>query len=139
MALPTPVGLHKPYTPQTVRPCCENADPARIEVLGSAWPEGEQPVALACSRQGQLVVLAWVEEGEAVLRGLDGKGYRLTHPLRLLGSRFPYTLAWVSDERVAVLVCGTEGETILESKSEARAYAWELDGGQRTCPPVSLR
>lgn len=116
--------LHKPYTPQTVRPCRETADPARLEVLGSAWPEGEQPVALACSRRGQLVVLSWVDDGEAVLRGLDVQ-HRLTHPLRLLGSRFPYTLAWVSDERVAVLVCGTEEGSSLTSKSEARAYAWE--------------
>lgn len=122
--LPDSHLLRKPYTAQTVRPCQENADPLRLQVLDATWPEGEQPVALACSRRGEVVMLSWVIGFDAMLRGLDEQ-QRLSQPMTLIGTRFPYSLAWVEDDRLAVLVCGKVGEMPpLEPKSEARAYSW---------------
>jgi len=119
---PLPTWAYKPQRPEVVRPCDENRDPPRLIVVdGVRWPAGETPRALACSLAGEPVVLSWVEDGEAVLRRVTGKG-ALGDPMTLLGSRFPYSLAWVADGRVAVLVCGADDETEGNPKSEARIY-----------------
>lgn len=114
---------YKPYTPETVRPCNENADPPRLIVMDQVqWPTPETPVALACSLSGELVLLSWVTDGEAVLRGLT-QDFELSGPMTLRGSHTPYSLAWVATGRVAVLVCGeTNDETPPKAKSEARVY-----------------
>ncbi len=114
---------HKPYTPETVRPCNENIDPPRLEVLSHlSWPITETPVALACSLKGELALLSWVDEGEAVVRMLTGE-FGLSAPVTLLGTSFPYSLAWVTRGRIAFLVCGnTSNDIPPEPKSEARVY-----------------
>jgi hypothetical protein len=61
----------KPYAPDVIRPCNENADPPRLLVMEkAAWPAEETPVGLACSLSGELVCLSWLVEGDAVLRQL---------------------------------------------------------------------
>lgn len=113
---------YKPYTPETVRPCNENINQPRIEVLADvAWPAAETAVALACSRRGEVALLNWVSDGDAVVRLLTGQ-LSLSHPMTLLNSRFPYTLAWVASGRVGVLVCGETNDSLPEPKSEARVY-----------------
>ncbi|MDZ7754063.1 MAG: phage tail protein [Gammaproteobacteria bacterium] len=119
---------HKPYTPETVRPCHENADPPRLMVLDKvAWPATEAPVALACSLHGKLVVLSWVSDSEAVLRQLT-EAFELSSPMTLLGTHTPYSLAWIARGRVAVLVGGeTTDETPPRARSEARVYRVDAD------------
>lgn len=133
MGYPISDRAYKPYTPETVRPCNENANPPRLEVLEEvAWPAAETPLALACSLRGEVALLSWVEDGEAALRLLTGQ-LSLSHPMTLLGSRFPYTLTWVASGRAGVLVCGeTTDDLPPEPKSEARVYrfdASEVEGG----------
>ncbi len=113
----------KPYTPETVRPCEENADPPRLLVMDTvSWPPQESPLALACSLDGRLVCLSWVDGGEAVLR-LVRQRLELGPPLTLRGTRLPYSLAWVAGGLIAVLVCGeTSEETPPGAESEARVY-----------------
>ena len=120
---------YKPYTPETVRPCTENANPPRLEVLQDVvWPAAETPLALACSLRGEVALLSWVNDAEAVVRLLSGT-LSLSQPMTLLGSAYPYSLAWVAGGRVGVLVCGeTTDDEPAEPKSEARVY--KFDAGE---------
>jgi phage tail-like protein len=127
---PLPDTAVKPYLPQVVRPCAENADPPRLVMLDRAvWPETETPVGLACSLAGELAVLSWAADREAVLRQLSGE-LTFSDPVTLIGSRFPYSLAWVAPGRVGVLVCGVDSGA-GEPKSEARVYPAGMDSGQQ--------
>jgi len=114
---------YKPYTPETARPCNENANPPRLEVLQEVvWPLDETPVAVACSLRGEVALLSWRNAEQAVARLLTPQ-LSLSHPMMLLGSRFPYTLAWVAASRIGVLVCGeTADGPPPEPSSEARVY-----------------
>lgn len=116
----------KPTSVETVRPCEENADPPRLVKMDRViWPPGETPVALSSSLKGELACLSWTTSGEAMLRRLT-EGCELSPPMRLLGTRFPYSLAWVDSGRVAVLVCGRVMEGgVSRVRSEARAYGFE--------------
>ena len=121
----------KPYHPNVVRPCSENANPPRLTVLDRAvWPETETPLALACSLRGELAVLSWAADRDAVLRQLTEE-LVFSGPTTLLGSRFPYSLAWVAAGRVGVLVCGADDEAAAQPKSEARIYPVAADSGQQ--------
>jgi len=124
----------KPYTPRMARPCQENAQPPRIEVMPEvAWPDTESPVALACSLRGEVALLGWVDNNtEAVVRLLTGQG-TLSPPMTLLGTRFPYSLTWVANNRIGVLVCGeTTGDMVPEPKTEARVYTFDPAGVEST-------
>jgi len=134
---PLPTWAFKPYRPEVVRPCNENNNPPQLTVLdGAQWPPGETPQALACSLTGELVVLSWVDGEEAVLRQVTGEG-ALGAPMTLLGSHFPYSLAWVADGRVAVLVCGSDEQEERNPKSEARIYP-VATGSSRQYPSGDL-
>jgi phage tail-like protein len=114
---------YKPYTPETVRPCNENANPPRLEVLEEVvWPDSETPVAVACSLRGEVALLTWIYDAEAVVRLLTDR-LSLSDPMTLLGTRFPYSMAWVASGRIGVLVCGeTMDDEPPEPKSEARVF-----------------
>ena len=131
---PLPSWAFKPYRPEVVRPCAENSNPPGLQVLDGAqcpqWPMAETPLALACSLTGELAVLSWVDGGEAVLRQVIDNRV-LSAPVTLLGSRFPYSLAWIGDDRVAVLVCGNDDEDDGAPKSEARIYPAGVGAGSR--------
>jgi phage tail-like protein len=103
--LPFPTRPYGPYAAGTFRPCEENPDPPRMTVLsGAAFDAGEEPVAIACSPEGRLAVLVWVNTGgDAGIRCLTESG-SLGPFIELVGARHPYSLAWVSAERVAVLL-----------------------------------
>jgi phage tail-like protein len=88
------------------RPVPENPDPPALRVLeGVSWPE-EETAGIACSPGGRVAVLAWrAEDGAGVLRFLEGEE-ALSPPFPLEGALYPYSLAWLSETRVAVLVPG---------------------------------
>lgn len=140
---PVSERANKPYSPETIRPCLENSNPPRLEVLNKAvWPAAERPVALAVSLRGEVALLSWVEDGEAVLRLVTGQ-FSLSDPMTLLGSRYPYTLAWVASSRAGIIVCGESmGDIPPEPKSEARVYTFDAglveDGAVRQFPSGDL-
>jgi phage tail-like protein len=116
------------YAPDTFRPVPENPRPPRLRILQDAeWDE--ETVAIACSPGGRVAILCWGDEdGRGLLRVLLPDG-RLSDPLRLAGAHYPHTLAWLSDDRIAVMVTGDR---------EAPAYTVPGDGsleerrGERT-------
>ena len=112
-----------PFAAGTVRPCQENVDPPRLMVMDKVeWPPEESPVALACSLSGELICLSWVRDKEAVLRRLTAE-HQLSPPVTLLGTRAPYSLAWVAAGKAGVLICGhIWGEAVPKATSEARVY-----------------
>ena len=91
------------YAPDTFRPVPENPRPPRLRVLKDAEWEGET-VAIACSPGGRVAILSWAEDdGRGLLRVLLPDG-TLSDPIHLVGAHFPHALAWLSDDRVAVMV-----------------------------------
>src|SRR5439155_12988469 len=61
-------------------------------------------VALAAAPDGRLALLSWSASGP-LLRFLEDQR-RLSDPMRLDQVARPYALAWVEDQRIAVLVAG---------------------------------
>ena len=111
--LPLPDRPYEPYAPTTVRPCEENPDPPRMIPLPNAvWAAAETPVAIACSPEGRLAVLFWDPDGNALLRTLYDDG-TLSPAQLLLGVRFPYSIAWLDDLRVALLMIELPRESLV--------------------------
>lgn len=100
--LPLPELAVVERAPGTFRPCPEDPTPPRLHVVASAAIPRERPVAVSCSPEGRCAVLFWVDEGHARLRLFESG--RLSRPRQLGGAAHPYSLAWVDDTRVAVLV-----------------------------------
>jgi phage tail-like protein len=118
------------YDAQVVRPCNENADPPRLVVYPDAtWPASEPAAAIACSREGRLLLLTWSGGGaDARVRLLDDSG-RFGAPIVLRGARHPYSVAWLSASRIAVLLAGAPGDPVGDSP----IYA--IEEGQTTSHP----
>lgn len=130
--LPQQVRPYGPYAPGTFRPCRENSHAPRLRVLsGRVCPATETPVAIASSPQGRLALLSWVRRGDShepyvsVVRLLDGQGEPEAE-VRLTEASYPYSLAWVTEDRVALLTD--------EARSEALVY--QLAEGEPELPPV---
>jgi phage tail-like protein len=123
--LPLPARPYAPYASGTVRPCAENPDPATLTVVPTLW-EGEA-VAIASSPAGRLGVLTWEHDADALLHVVAKNGV-LERAVRLRGARFPYTVAWLAETTVAVLV--------TELPSEALVY--ELDPPAGEAQPVGV-
>ena len=83
--------------------CEENADPPRL-VIDRDTPADAEPIALATGPDGQLALLTWAADGEACVQRLTRDGWEA--PLALLTGHFPFSVAWVSPDRVAVLAAG---------------------------------
>ena len=95
---------------ETPEPCVQNTNPPRLTRLDQVnWPEDEQAVALACNEQGQLALLSWVENEDARIRLIDEQ-QTLSSAMQLSGSARPYSIAWLSQDRVAVLLAGVNQE-----------------------------
>ncbi|MEX0268922.1 phage tail protein [Leptolyngbyaceae cyanobacterium UHCC 1019] len=65
-------------------------------------PVGEEPVAIACSPDGVLAVLTWVGE-RSQIRCLNQFG-EWTTAVILEDTQFAYSLTWVDNQRIAVLL-----------------------------------
>ncbi len=99
---------------QAFQPYEQNPNPPKFTVLPSGWLDaGEDPVAIAISPEGRVAVLIWTAT-EARLRLVDDT--RRLGPHAVLGQvQKPYSLAWLSADRFAVLAAGV---------AEAIAYTW---------------
>ncbi len=101
------------------RPVEPNPNPPRLRVLrGAAIPAGFEPVAMAASVGGRLAVLTWVTGDDAVLFTLEDR--KLVRRFALAGLRFPYSIAWSGEDRVAVLASDNAAPA-------AQAFVYELD------------
>jgi phage tail-like protein len=117
--LPLPARPYGPYSANTFRPCPENSDPPRLQLFESATiPNNESVIAIACSPEGRTAVLSWKKRGEtahepgfALVRILGDEQFGA--PIELREVSFPYSLAWVSEDRVAVLAENVRGEALV--------------------------
>jgi phage tail-like protein len=105
------------YSPATFRPRVEDVDPPRgLRLDRAQWPhEDEQEVAIACSPEGQLALLTWDSAGGEARVRLLGPDERFGPPTVLVGVRWPYSLAWVGGDRIAVLIAAPEGGQSVET------------------------
>jgi phage tail-like protein len=110
-----------PVGAEVFHPLDPNPNPQRLTLIPDArLPATVQPVALAGSRLGRLAILAWVSGGDALIFTLDGT--TLTRRAALQGVRFPYTLAWCGEDRVAVMVSNGSGPA-------AQAFVYQIGTG----------
>lgn len=110
---PTPLAFSEP-PPTAFRPLEENPTPPALTLVPDGWLEtGEEPVALACSAEGRLAVLTWTSSAPRV-RLVDASG-RPGPFATLVQLERPVSLAWLADDRFAVLALGVP---------EAIVYAW---------------
>jgi phage tail-like protein len=110
---PDPLAFSEP-PPTAFLPVEENPTPPRLTLVPGNWLEADdKPVALACSPEGRLAVLIWTSLGARV-RLVDESG-DLGPTATLKQVERPYSLAWISNDRFAVLAA---------SVPEAIVYAW---------------
>ncbi|MBZ0316282.1 MAG: phage tail protein [Anaerolineae bacterium] len=102
--LPYPTRPYGPYGPDVFRPCDENPNPPHMIVLALAsWPAEERAAGIACSPVGEVALLTWGTDGQGRVRLLTEDGM-FRPPIRLAEAYHPYSLQWVSEEALAVLV-----------------------------------
>ncbi len=111
--LPLPRQPLTEYAPTVFRPEVENPNPPRISLVvdGLSLP-GEVVVGIASSPEGRLAMLSWIHDpasagvssndAHARIRLLSGTV--LSAPIPLEGARRPYSFAWLSNDRLAVLL-----------------------------------
>lgn len=109
--MPFPRRPYAPYDACTVRPCEENPEPARLELLERAEWLGEA-VALDCAPDGRLAVLVWRagEDARVYLQQSDGT---LGPGVRLRGIHFPYTVAWTGAHALATRITRLPVEALV--------------------------
>ncbi len=114
--------------PDRFGPAELNPDPPRLESIEHpAIGNALNVVAMATSRAGRLALLAWESGEEACLLLFDG--LRFAEQFRLAGLRFPYSLAWVGEDRVAVLASN-------DKRPAAQAYVYRFQGAARPGEPL---
>ena len=130
---PLPDRPYGPYASDVFRPCNENANPPRIAVHAAAsWPEEDEAVAIACSPGGRLALLTWSSGGaDARVRVLNADG-TFGAAVTLAGAHHPYSMAWVSDTDIAVLLPDTPAHPI----TEAPVYTLPADGDGGVARPL---
>ncbi|MCJ2186498.1 hypothetical protein [Novosphingobium beihaiensis] len=106
--------------PAAFGPAEPNQDPPRLTIApGSTLRNTLDPVAMAASPSGSLAVLAWESGKDAVLLLHTGKHF--VEYLRLAGLRFPYSIAWFGENRVAVMA--SDG-----AKPAQQAFVYRIEG-----------
>lgn len=76
--------------------------PAFVPVETETWPAAQRAVAIATSPGGRLAVLTWDEAGAAHVHLFDAAG-RPAGRVALQSVRYPYSIAWLSETRFAVM------------------------------------
>ncbi|MGA9582589.1 MAG: hypothetical protein WBR13_11550 [Allosphingosinicella sp.] len=111
-------GLRDP-DPNRFEPVEPNRNPPRLRALrGARLPDSFEAVAMAASERGQLAILAWEMDDDAAIFTLEGG--RLVFRMGLAGLRFPVSIAWNGEDRVAVLA--TDGAGLA-----AQAFVYPMD------------
>ncbi len=115
-------------TPDVFRPAVPNPQPLRLALVTKPWlAADEDPVALACSPGGRAIMLTWTVAG-ARLRLLSASG-PLGVALTLQKITRPFSVAWISETRVAVLAAGVREAivyTVPADLATATQDAWPV-------------
>jgi phage tail-like protein len=120
--MPFPNRPYDPYATDVFRPSPENPHEPRLRVLKTeVVPSNETVVGIASGPRGELLVLSWfTKEGDAQIRLLQADE-TLGSRVKLGGVKYPYSLAWVSDDRIAAIFGGDEPPSSMRVK-EAAVY-----------------
>lgn len=127
--LPFPSRPYDPYHSDVFRPCPENPDEPRMRVLATeVLDEDETAVGIACSPQGRVAVLSWyTTAGDARVRLLE-EDETLGTPRQLEGVKFPFSMAWVTASRLALLYGDAQYQGNGHSQKRVReAAVYEVD------------
>ncbi len=123
---PAPLPITIP--PDAFQPVVAADDPFHFEAVTTPWlAPDEDPVGLACSLGGRVAFLVWTPTG-ARIRLFDTLG-RLGPALELQGITRPFSIAWISEERIALLA---------PAVPEALVFSFPASGNppSLTTPPV---
>ena len=108
---------------------CENdlSPPTLFINQNSIWPDNETPVAIASNANGDLAAMSWDEQGRAWLRlismidthnNIHGDVFSerlvVSDAIELNGILFPYSLAWIDVNTIAVIVAGAKEAIVYE-------------------------
>ncbi|MFM2410171.1 MAG: hypothetical protein RL481_999 [Pseudomonadota bacterium] len=109
--------------PAKFQPVELNPDPPTIRIVSSASiPPEFEVVALASSDKGQLALLAWESNvavtKDAALFVFDGERFKMLG--RTKGIKFPWSLAWQGENRLAIMA--SDGK-----KTAQQAYLYPID------------
>ena len=123
---PLPERPYSPYEPDVFRPCDgENSEPPQIiPYPTSKFPINEIPAAIACNEQGRVIIVTWRNTGTALVRELDAKGKIIDY--WYLSVRFPFSVAWVNNNRLAVMLKGVKKVPGIEPTPINEAPVFEL-------------
>ena len=127
----TPLRFAELRTPDEAQfaPVEANRDRPRLtSVAKSGIADRFDAVGLAASPGGRLALLAWETGADAALFLFGDKGFE-EHG-RLSGLRFPFSLAWIGDNQVAVMASAG-------SAPAAQAYVYALAGAHVPGRPLS--
>lgn len=108
---PPPHGVFAPVEPSP-RP------PRLVVVREARLPSGHDAMLIAASMGGRVAVLAWRLGAEAIVFALDGGA--LVPRLTLEGLRHPYAMAFIGEDRIAVLASDGAAPAV-------QAFVYDLD------------
>jgi len=135
--LPFPDRPYALHAADQFRPEEENPNPPRLWLLPEVqWPADEQPVGIACLGESDVVVLGWTDAGTACVRRLDAAAAALRPAITLEQAVFPYSVAWLAPERLAVLSLGLEDAVAPVPGLEKEALVYSVSGGGSTEQPL---
>ncbi len=116
---PMRVAGYRPPRDEAFAAVEPNPRPPTLRPLPSAkLLAGHEPIAIAASQAGRLALLAWRTGADAVLFTLEGRKW--VRRFSTQGVRFPYALAFVGEDRVA-LIATDKGAPAVQS------LVYELD------------
>ena len=123
--LPLPDLPSLPYSPNVLRPCDDNPDPPRVAAT-LTLPADETFVAVAGDGAGKFALLSWYRDKT----NLDAVQLRTFTSLvdfdaswTLAGVKFPYSMAWLEGEKIALL--GSQNK---------KAFVYSLDPSAGALP-----
>lgn len=116
---PMRVAGYRPPQDEAFAAVDPNPRPPILRPLPSAKiPAGHEPIALAASQGGRLALLAWRAGADAVLFTLERR--RWVRHFSTQGVRFPYAMAWVGEDRVALIAADKKAPAL-------QSFVYELD------------
>ncbi|HVI03056.1 MAG TPA: phage tail protein [Enhygromyxa sp.] len=122
--------------PDVFDPHEENPDPPRIDVLPAAIDATEDPIEIAISDGGRVAVLLWRGVDQAAVRFVAPDG-AVSAALVLGEIERPYSLGWIDDDTLAVLVVVSNPEdSSLASISHVVTYLADPADEELTRPPL---
>ena len=109
------LAMRRPI-PDTAALCAQNPHPPTLNVFNSLNLSSDvTPVALASNHSGQLALLSWRTDSDAVVHLFNKQGVseqeELSDGFTLMGSANPYSIAWVDQQKLALLLAGVNQES----------------------------